>query len=284
MLHHYTIKMKVGEFNNLEILRFTSVGAYLGDENDNDVLLPNKYHNYEMSVGNFMDVFIYRDSEDRLVATTEIPYVNLNSFAFLKIKEVNFFGAFADWGLEKDLMIPFKEQHFNLNEGESYLVTLRRDDATDRLYGSTKLNKFFEPCTDNSLINKVFSLLVGDETDLGVKVVFDNKYSGLIYANDIPKGVQSGDLVEGYIYNIRPDGKVDVRIGQPGYLRIDEESDHLADIIRKQGKLNLTDKSSPEMIMETIGTSKKVFKQALGKLYKEKLVELKEDGVIWIGE
>lgn len=276
--------MKVGEFNNLEILRFTSVGAYLGDENDNDVLLPNKYHNYEMSVGDFIDVFIYRDSEDRLVATTEIPFIDLNSFAFLTIKEVNFFGAFADWGLEKDLMIPFKEQHFNLNEGESYLVTLRRDDATDRLYGSTKVNKFLEPCTDSTLVGKVFPLLVGETTDLGVKVVFDNKYSGLIYKSDIHISIHGGDQLEGYIYNIRNDGRVDVRLGQPGYLRIDEQSDHLAKMIQRLGKINLTDKSSPELIMETVGMSKKVFKQAIGKLYKEKLIDLKEDGVVWNGE
>lgn len=276
--------MKTGQFNTLNILRFTSVGAYLGDENDNDVLLPNKYLTDEMDVGDEVEVFLYRDSEDRLVATTEQPLVKPEGFAFLKIKEVNFYGAFADWGLEKDLMIPFKEQHITLNEGAYYLTALKHDEATDRLYGTTKVNKLFQPCTDENVIGKILPILIGDTTDLGVKVIVDDKYLGMIYNSDIPQGIRRGDYTEGYIYNIRQDGKSDVRLGKPGYQRIDENADKLARILQRLGKVNLTDKSSPELVMETVGMSKKVFKQAVGKLYKEKLIDLKEDSIIWKGE
>src|SRR5690606_4440223 len=156
--------MKVGEYNKLHILRFTSVGAYLGDEQDNDVLLPNKYLDDTMQVGDEIEVFLYRDSEDRLVATTEKPLLEKGKFAYLKIKEVNFYGAFADWGLEKDLMIPFKEQHISLDENSYYLTALKHDEATDRLYGTTKVNKLFTPCTDETVISKVLPLLIGDKT------------------------------------------------------------------------------------------------------------------------
>ncbi len=274
--------MKTGELNTLQILRFTSVGAYLGDENENDVLLPNKYLTEDMELGGDVEVFLYRDSEDRLVATTETPSVKLGGFAFLRIKEVNFYGAFAEWGLEKDLMIPFKEQHITLIENAYYLTSLKRDEATDRLYGTTKVNKLFENCTDESLIGEPLSILIGDNTDLGTKVVVDDKYLGLIYASDISKDVRRGDYTEGYIYNIREDGKVDVRMGKSGYQRIDENADQLAEILQRLGKINLTDKSSPEEIKEAVGMSKKVFKQSVGKLYKERLIELKDDSIVWI--
>lgn len=273
--------MKNGEYNKLHILRFTSVGAYLGDEQDNDVLLPNKYLTDDMKEGDEIEVFLYRDSEDRLVATTETPKILQGQFAFLKIKEVNFYGAFADWGLEKDLMIPFKEQHITLDENSYYLTALKFDEATDRLYGTTKVNKLFVPCDDESIINEIQPLLIGDTTDLGVKVIVDNKYLGMVYHSDMPKEFKRGDYTEGYIYNVREDGKVDVRIGKPGYQRIDEHADKLAAILQASGKIMLTDKSSPEEVMELLGMSKKVFKQAVGKLYKAKCIELNDNCISW---
>ncbi|MCO5260860.1 MAG: S1-like domain-containing RNA-binding protein [Crocinitomicaceae bacterium] len=274
--------MKLGEFNKLKILRFTSVGAYLADENDSDVLLPNKYLTDDMYVDDDIEVFLYRDSEDRLVATTQTPAVLLNSFALLSIKDVNFYGAFADWGLEKELMIPFKEQHLRLNVNSNYIVTLRRDESTDRLYGSTKINRYLENCKDEQLIGKPFQVLIGDTTELGVKVIVDNKYLGIVYHSDFNESIVRGNVVEGYIYHIRTDGKVDVRLGKPGYSRIDDNVEQLTAILKRLGKINLTDKSSPELIRETVGMSKKVFKQTVGHLYKERLIELKEDGIVWL--
>jgi predicted RNA-binding protein (virulence factor B family) len=140
--------MNLGQYNELEILRFTSVGAYLGDADGNDVLLPNKYLYDELEIGDVGKVFLYKDSEDRLVATTETPKITLDQFAYLKVSEVSLYGAFLDWGLEKDLMVPFKEQNQKMEEGKSYLITLRIDQATDRLYAKMKINKWVEECSD----------------------------------------------------------------------------------------------------------------------------------------
>lgn len=269
--------MEVGKKNTLKILRFTSVGAYLGDDQDNDVLLPNKYLTDTMELDSDVEVFLYRDSEDRLVATTEEPLLNLNGFAFLKIKEVNFYGAFADWGLEKDLMIPFKEQHIQLDENQYYLTSLRLDSSTDRLFGTTKVNKLFTKCETHSILNQELPILIGDTTDLGVKVIVDDQYLGMIFNSDITQNIRRGQMTWGYIFNVREDGKVDVRLGKAGYDRIDEFSDKIHSILKQQKVLNLTDKSDPKDIQSTVGMSKKAFKQAIGKLYKLRIITISEN-------
>lgn len=274
--------MKIGQLNRLTILRFTSVGAYLGDDEDNDVLLPNKYLSPEMEVDDELDVFLYRDSEDRIVATTENPYIQLNSFAYLKITEVNFYGAFADWGLEKELMIPFKEQHNKLIENQNYLCTLLLDEATDRLYGSTKINKYLIECKEQNIIGQKATILIGERSELGYQTIVNNKYRGLIYHSDIQQNIQSGDLLEGYVYQVRDDGKVDVRLGKFGHFRIDDNAQKLETILKRHGKLSIHDKSAPEIIQETVGMSKKAFKQAVGQLYKNRLIEIQKNGIVWL--
>lgn len=272
--------MKVGQKNTLRVLRFTSVGAYLGDEHDNDVLLPNKYLTDDIHLDDDVDVFLYRDSEDRLVATTEIPLVSIGGFAFLKIKEVNFYGAFADWGLEKDLMIPFKEQHVQLLENQYYLTSLKLDESTDRLYGTTKVIKLFSKCTDESIMDGPVPILIGDTTDLGVKVIVDDKYQGLIYHNDVSRVIKRGQYTTGYVYTVREDGKLDVRLEKAGYdAKIEDFSERILDLLQKQPSLPLTDKSDPELIREMVGMSKKAFKQAVGKLYKDRLIEINKDSI-----
>ena len=272
--------MKVGQKNTLRVLRFTSVGAYLGDEHDNDVLLPNKYLTDDIHLDDDVDVFLYRDSEDRLVATTEIPLVSIGGFAFLKIKEVNFYGAFADWGLEKDLMIPFKEQHVQLLENQYYLTSLKLDESTDRLYGTTKVIKLFSKCTDESIMDGPVPILIGDTTDLGVKVIVDDQYQGLIYHNDVSKVIKRGQYTTGYVYTVREDGKLDVRLEKAGYdAKIEDFSERILDLLQKQQSLPLTDKSDPELIREMVGMSKKAFKQAVGKLYKDRLIEINSDSI-----
>lgn len=271
----------MGCVNHLTVLRFTSVGAYLGDDEGTDILLPNKYLTNELEVGDEIDVFVYRDSEDRLVATTERPLIDLGGFAYLKIKEVNFYGAFADWGMEKDLMIPFKEQHLKLDEDKYYLCSLQIDTATDRLFGTTKVNRYFLKCVDETILNKPLSILICDDTDLGVKVVVDQRYQGVIYHSDITKKPKRGSTVEGYAFKLREDGKLDVRLGKPGYERIDDASQELMEMIRENGVLKLTDKSAPEDILRITGMSKKAFKQAVGKLYKERLITLEPTQIVW---
>lgn len=268
--------------NALRIDRFTSVGAYLSDENGNEVLMPNKYLTDDLLENDTVNVFVYRDSEDRVVATSEIPYIKLNGFARLYIKEVNFYGAFADWGLEKDLMIPFKEQHIKLQEGSSYFVCLLLDQATDRLYGTTKVSKHLLKCTENIPENTPVDLLIWDKTELGVKAIVNDRYSGMIFQSDLSRNVRPGDLTTGYVANVREDGKIDLRLDPSGYDKIPDSADKLLNILKKRGKLMLSDKSDPETIREAVGMSKKTFKQAVGALYKQRLIELSDTEITLI--
>jgi predicted RNA-binding protein (virulence factor B family) len=276
--------MKIGHYNTLTLLRFTAPGAYLGDDEGNDVLLPGKYLTDEMQEGDLLTVFIYRDSEDRIVATTETPLICLGEFAYLKTVEVNAFGAFLDWGLEKHLLVPFKEQNQKMEAGKKYLVTLQMDHATDRLFASMKTNRYLEKCEDENVLNKEVDLIICDKTDLGVKVIVDAKYQGLIFRNDISKPVRTGMHMKGYIYNVREDGKVDVRFEKTGFQKFDDASEFILDLLKKEHVLNLSDKSDPDDIREKVGMSKKTFKQAIGKLYKARKIELKDDSISLIKE
>jgi predicted RNA-binding protein (virulence factor B family) len=274
--------MNIGKYNDLTILRFTAPGAYLADDEDNDVLLPGKYITKDMQEGDVVSVFIYKDSEDRIVATTETPLICLNEFAYLKVKEVNAFGAFLNWGLEKDLMVPFKEQNQLMEEGKYYLVTLQLDDLTERLYASTKVNRYLTECTDNDLINEELNMMIGDTTDLGVKVILENKYAGIIYKNDISRPLRRGSFEKGFIYTIREDGKVDVRLEKAGFEKFDEAAERLLNMVKERKIVYLSDKSDPDSIREEVGMSKKMFKQALGKLYKARKIKLSDSAFEWV--
>ncbi|MFT5778978.1 MAG: putative RNA-binding protein (virulence factor B family) [Crocinitomicaceae bacterium] len=271
--------MNIGQINHLTILRFTSVGAYLADDSENEVLLPNKYITDNLKEGDEIDLFVYRDSEDRVVATTEKPFIELNGFAFLKVKDVNMYGAFVDWGLEKDLMIPFKEQNLKLEVGRWYLTSLQLDDATDRVFGSTKTNRYVQECEEEFEKDQVVDLLICEETDLGNKVIVNNKYSGLIYYNDISRPLRRGDTEKGYVYNAREDGKLDVRLDLEGMVKISESAEKLLAILKKRKKLEVHDKSHPDDIRDAVGMSKKTFKSAVGTLYKQRLITLESDGI-----
>ena len=270
--------MKIGEYNTLRILRLTTVGAYLGDDEDNDVLLPNKYLTHEMSVGEDIEVFLYKDSEDILVATTEKPFITLNEFAYLRVKEVTPFGAFLDWGLEKDLLVPFREQTTKLEEDKYYLIYLKLDTETNRLVATAKTNKYFSVDTSEVEINKEVEILICESFDLGVKIVIEGKFLGIIYHNDVTRKLRRGDYTIGYVYNIREDGKLDVRLEKSGYEKIEPNAERLLALINnRKGILYLTDKSDPDDIRDTVGMSKKKFKQAVGNLYKQKKIRINPD-------
>jgi predicted RNA-binding protein (virulence factor B family) len=271
--------MKLGQVNDLKLLRFTSVGAYLGDEEDNDVLLPNKYLTDDMDLDDTVSVYLYNDSEDRLVATTERPLIELNGFAYLKVKEVNFYGAFVDWGLEKDLMVPFKEQNLKFEEDRHYLVTLLYDESTDRLYASAKTNRYLAPCNEDIDPKEKVDLLICDRTDLGIKVIVNNKYSGLIFKSDISRPLKPGQRTAGYVAKVRKDGKLDVRLDPTSFAKVSASAEQLLEILNKKKYIALTDKSAPEEIREAVGMSKKTFKQAIGNLYKQRLITLEESGI-----
>ena len=273
--------MKIGEVNELTIDRFTSVGAYLVDAEGNDVLFPNKYIEDDYVEDDVIKVFVYRDSEDRVVATSEIPKIKLNGFAFLKVKEVNFYGAFADWGLEKDLLIPFKEQNLKLEEGRYYLTCLLLDSATDRVFGSTRTHRYTKECTED-LIDQEVDLLICEHTDLGLKVVVNDMYSGLIFKNDISRSVRRGELTKGYVSKVREDGKIDIRLDKAGFEKIDESAQKLLDILEVKKVLMITDKSDPDDIRESVGMSKKTFKKAVGSLYKKRLILLEPGQITYV--
>lgn len=274
--------MKLGDYNDLKILRFTSVGAYLGDEEGNDVLLPNKYLTDEMDIDDVVCVFLYRDSEDRLVATTEDPKIILGQFAYLKVNSVNFYGAFMDWGLEKELMIPFREQKKKLEEDHSYLVHLMMDTSTDRLVGTTKVDKYLKPCTNELSTGDKVQLLICENTDLGTKVIVENKFKGLIFKNDVVRNIHRGQKTTGYVSNVRNDGKLDIRLEKEGYDKVSGSSEKLLRMLQEHKELQLTDKSDPDDIREIAGMSKKTFKQAVGNLYKQRLIRLESDRIILV--
>jgi uncharacterized protein len=267
--------MNVGQYNSLTILRGTSVGMYLSDYEGNDVLLPLKYIPENAEIGQVIDVFIYRDSEDRLIATNLKPFVLLNQFAVLEVVAVTQFGAFLDWGLEKDLFVPFREQNHKLQKDQWVAVYLYLDDQTDRLVASAKVNRYFknEEHIDLKQDQEV-DLLVFEKTDLGLNVIINNKYKGLVYENEIFKRLVWGDTAKGYIKNIREDGKIDVSLQPIGFLQTLEPNSKI--ILEKLqaagGSLPLSDSSDPLLIMEFLEMSKKNFKKAIGTLYKDKKI------------
>ena len=272
--------MKLGEYNVLTILRITTVGAYLGDEFDNDVLLPNKYLTQQMSVGEDITVFLYNDSEDRLVATTEKPFIALNQFAYLQVKEITPYGAFLDWGLEKDLLVPFREQTNKLEEGKYYLIYLMLDESTNRLVATAKTNKKYSTDTSEIELEKEVDLLICETFDLGVKVIVNGKHLGIVYLSDLTRRLRRGDHEIGYVFKIREDGKLDVRLEQSGYQKIEPSAERLLALMKnRKGTLFLTDKSDPDDIRDQVGMSKKTFKQAVGNLYKNKLIQLNPDSI-----
>ena len=272
--------MNLGKYNTLRILRLTTVGAYLGDEDGNDVLLPNKYVTQEMSVGEDVNVFLYKDSEDRLVATTEKPYITLNEFAYLQVKQLTPFGAFLDWGLEKDLLVPFREQTSKLEEEKYYLIYLKLDEETNRLVATAKTNKYYTTDTSDLELNQEVDLLICETFDLGVKIVVNGKFLGIIYHNDVNRKLRRGDYTKGFVYNIREDGKLDVRLEVSGYAKVEPNAEKLLAILNnRNGVLYLTDKSDPDDIREAVGMSKKTFKQAVGNLYKQKKIRINPDSI-----
>ncbi len=272
--------MNIGSHNRLKVLRFTPPGAYLGNESGEEVLLPTKYIPDRLQVDDELDVFVYRDSEDRIIATTLKPHAEINQFGYLYVKDVNKFGAFLDWGIEKDLMVPFREQIGKMEKGNSYLVYVYLDPKTQRLVATQKIQGYFENSTINLEEGEEVDLLIGEETELGLNVVINNRFKGLIYANEIFTDLMIGDHTKGYVKNIRPDKKIDVSLQKTGLDNLEEGAAIIMKTLEaNNGSLSLTDKSSPEDIQFHLQMSKKTFKRSLGILYKKRLVQLTAEGI-----
>lgn len=272
--------IRIGEHNTLEILRLTSVGLYLGDADDNDILLPNKYVPEYYEIGDKIEVFCYLDHEERPVATTLTPKILLNDFAMLKAVEVNEIGAFLDWGLEKHLFVPFREQARKMEEGKWYLVYLYLDEETGRLVASSKTNRFIS--NEELTVSKFdeVDLIVSRYTELGVEVIINKKHKGLVYENEIFEKLRLGDKRKGVIKKIREDNKIDVSFQQIGYKNIEPSAQKVLDELANSGGfLGLHDKSDSDLIRDLLGMSKKTFKKAIGSLYKQKLITITDDGI-----
>lgn len=275
--------MQLGKINKLTIKRFAPPGAYLVDLQENEILLPNKYLTPDLEEGSEVEVFVMKDSSERLVAVKEMPYLLLGECAYLDVVQVNPYGAFVDWGLDKDLFVPFAEQRQRLEIGERRLFALLYDYETDRLYGSMKIKKVLLPCQDKSLEGQEVTLLICDEGKLGRNVIVDMRYEGLIFKDHQIQPLETEQICKGYVAKVREDGKLDIRLEVPNDSRYDAAELKILSVLEaNDGFLALTDKSDPETVRELLGQSKKTFKQALGKLYKYRRVAIEPTGIRYL--
>lgn len=271
--------VNVGTYNELEVVKQLDFGIYLRDENV-EILMPTKWIPAGTQIGDKLNVFVFRDSDDRLIATTVQPYATANSFAFLEAKQVNEIGAFLDWGMDKDLLVPFSEQPFRMQTGRSYVVYVLLDAVTNRLVASAKLNKFIEKEEVDLLEDDIVDLLIYSETPLGFNAIVNNRYSGLLYKNEIFENLRVGDAVKGFVKQIREDNKIDLRLQKSGYELVDDVKWRILNLLKQSnGLLPLNDDSSPEEIKAQLQISKKAFKKAVGALYKERLIKLTPKGI-----
>jgi uncharacterized protein len=277
--------IEIGKMNSLTIQRETDVGLFLMDDDKNEVLLPLSHSKPSARKGEKLDVFVYSDSEGKYVASLKEPYVNLGNFAYLRVTAVTGVGAFMDWGLEKDLLVPFSEQKEKMEEDAFYVVYVYLDEMSNRITGSAKLEKFIETENISLEAGQEVDLLLYEESPLGFSCIINNKYKGLIYHNDIYTDVYIGDEMKGYVRNIREDKLVDISFQKSGFKNVLDSTEVVMEYLKKNnGFIPLHDKSSPEEISIKLSMSKATFKKAIGILYRHRKVLIKPDGVYVAGE
>jgi len=277
--------IKVGEYNKLTAARMLDHGWYLTDDVENSVLLPMKWVPINIEEGLEIEVFIYRDSEDRLIATTITPLLLAGQFAKVQVKDVTKIGAFVEMGVEKDLLVPFAEQMKDLDVGDECVIHMFLDNVTDRLTGSTKIEKFLKtfdiPYEEGERVNA----LVYKYTDIGFKVIIENEYLGMIYHNQVFDPIKVGDTLQVYVNKLREDGKIDLLIQKPGHLSIGDSTENVLQYLKdNDGFTPINDKTAPEVIYDIFKMSKKQYKKAIGGLYKKKLIKITEEGIFLINK
>lgn len=277
----------IGKNVNLEVLRSTEIGLFLDteDRNYNGILLPKRYVPKGVEVGDFIDVFIYRDSEDRIIATRLEPYIKIGEFAYLTVNKVESYGAFLDWGLPKDLFVPVSQQRSLMVNDGYYLVYAYLDKQTDRIAATAKVHKYLQNEAEDLEVGQEVDLLICDETELGVRVIVNNRFWGLIYHNEIFQNIAEGQKTKGYVKSIRvEDHKLDISLTKQGMEEVKDARSLIIEALHDaNGFLPLHDKSAPEAIYEELEMSKKVFKKAIGNLYKDKMIAIKKDGIYLVG-
>lgn len=271
--------LKIGDYNELEVLKETDFGVYLSSD-EGEILLPNKYVPEGLTIGDNINVFIYKDSEDRLIATTINPKAKVGDIAYLEVKDTNRYGAFLDWGLEKDLLVPFAEQKVKMVAGNEYFVKVYFDEESKRVVATSKINRHLLREVSDLEEGEEVDLLVYKFTELGASVIINNKYLGVVYKNDIFVKLDVSDRLKGYISKIREDGKIDVSIRKRGFEKLLDSKDVIMQKLQEEnGFLPLTDKSSPQIIEKTLEMSKGAFKKAIGMLYKQRRIEITDEGI-----
>ena len=271
--------VKVGEYNKLAVQRITQHGAFLEDGKEG-LLLPTRFVPARTKVGDVLEVFVYHDSEDRIIATTQKPFAIVGDIVMLKAVTVTNQGAFLDWGLMKDLFVPRSKQLSGMRVGGYYLVKIYIDEQTGRVAATEKIEFELsnEPLTVKE--NEVVKLVVYRRSDIGYVVIINNLHTGVLHNNEIYRNIQAGDQFEGFIKHIRPDNKIDVAAGKPGYKRVEDESEKILRLLKEaDGYLPYYDKSSPEEIYDFFGMSKKTFKMVTGSLYKQRQIIFTETGI-----
>ncbi|UKI45919.1 MAG: S1-like domain-containing RNA-binding protein [Phocaeicola vulgatus] len=271
--------LKIGNYNTLKIVKILSFGAYL-ECDGKEILLPTRYVPENAQVDDMVEVFIYHDNEGRLIATTLHPKAVVGEFAFMRVKSVNTTGAFLDWGLMKDLLVPYKEQKMRMAEGRWYLVYVRIDPATNRVMASARIEKFLGNVPARYEPNEEVDLMVAEIGEIGYRVIVNNLHWGMLYYDQVFQRLEKGDKMKGYVKEVREDDKLDISLAPLGYQKVDGVAQVVLDALKaKDGFLPVHDKSDPDVIYSLFRCSKKAFKQAIGSLYKQKLITLEKDGI-----
>ena len=272
--------IKLGEVNRLIVEQKTENGYVLVDDKQTQVLLPNNDESSQLELNSLCDVFVYKDNAGNFVASLQMPKIKLGEFAWLEARDVNDTGAFMDWGMPKELLVPYRHQNQNLIAARFYMIYLLIDLMTDRLIGTTKINNFLDNSNLSVDVGEEVNLLVIDKSDLGYNVIINHKHKGLIYANEVFTALKAGDAIKGFIKLIRAENKIDVMLQRHGYEATEPIQELiLAKLKNANGFLDFTDKSEPALIYKKFGVSKKVFKKAIGALYKDKCILIEEEGI-----
>lgn len=274
------MSIELGKFNTLRVVKEVDFGMYLDGVEEGEILLPSRYVPEECKPGDELTVFIYLDNEERLVATTLTPLVQVGQFACLEVAWINQYGAFLNWGLMKDLFVPFREQKMKMQVGKRYVVHAHLDDESYRIVASAKVDRYLSKEKAPYAPGQEVNILIWQKTDLGFKAIIENRYSGLLYESEIFQPLHTGMMLKAYVKQVREDGKIDLILQKPGQGKVEDFATTLLDYIREQGgHITLHDKSPAEDIYDTFGVSKKTFKKAVGDLYKKHLISLQENGI-----
>jgi len=271
---------EIGVYNNLRVIKEVDFGVYLDGGEHEEILLPRRYVPEDCKVDDIIKVFVYLDSEDRFIATTETPYAIVGDFALLKVVAVESVGAFLDWGLLKDLLVPFGEQSPTMEKDKSYIVRIYVDKQSNRIAATTRLDRYLDNTPGNFHAAQKVELLICNQTDIGYKAIINGTHWGVLYSNEVFQPLKSGQKIKGYIKKVREDNKIDLSLHKPGYERVDDITDTILNVLKEQGGfISVTDKSSPETINKLFGVSKKTYKKAIGAIYRKRLITMESDGI-----